>query len=231
MPNFSTLDFYKAYTTNVQDFLVAEKEIKRTINRALKENKQNTVKIQTKLYSLLYSTYSESSFMKMILTPYGFEQDYINEILNQRSIQEKWYKVLELGFKKFKSNSKSSEIPNKKQELKKIIREFIIDPSLIRNKVAHGQISVVLNRKNDAINVGLTKQIEDLNVVYVSRLFEVNKSMVSIIEDLIESPDKAHYAYYHQKYQNMQNFINKSSSWDIESKMKTKSMSKNILRK
>ena len=231
MPDSSTLVFYKAYSTNVRDFLIAEKEIRRTINRALKENKKNTVKIQTKLYALLYSTYSESSFMKMILTPYGFEQEFVDEILNQSSIQEKWSKALELAFKKFKSQSKGSEIPNKKLELKKIIQEFIVEPSVIRNKVAHGQISVALNRKNGAINFDLTKRIEDLNVVYVYRLFEVNKSLVSIIEDLIESPEKAHYMYYFQKYQKMQTFISKSSSWNIESKLKTESMSKKILRK
>lgn len=230
MPDSFTVEFYKAYTTNVKDFLTAEKDIRRIINRALKQKKKSTVNVQTKLYALLYSTYSESSFMKMILTPYGLEQKYIDEILKKDSIQEKWNKAIDLAFNKFTSYSKGSEVPNKKLELKRIVQKFIVDPSIIRNKIAHGQISVALNRKNTSLNADLTKKIEDLNVVYIYRLFEINKALVAIIEDLIESPDKAHYMYYYQKYQKLENFISKSSTWNVESKLQTKSMKKEVIR-
>jgi hypothetical protein len=231
MPDSSTLEFYKAYSTNVKDFLIAEKDIKRIINRAIKQNKQSTIKVQTKLYALMYSTYAESSFMKMILTPYGLEQKYVDEILNKKNIQDKWYETIELAFNKFKTFSKGSEIPNKKLELKKIIQKFIIDPSVIRNKIAHGQFSVALNRNNTSLNTELTQKIEDLDIVYIYRLFEINKALVSIIEDLIESPDKAHYMYYYQKYQKLEDFISKSSTWNMASKLQTESMSKKVLRK
>ncbi|MGJ1323137.1 hypothetical protein ACR780_10625 [Sphingobacterium faecium] len=226
MPEAKNLEFYNAYVVNVKDFLIAEKEIKRTINSALKKNKNNTVNVQTKIYALLYSTYSESSFMKMILTPHGFEQKYIVEILKQGSIQEKWYKTIELAFLKFNLSSKGSEVPNKIQELKKIILEFVVNPSVIRNKIAHGQFSIALNSYNTALNNDLSQKIEDLNVVYIYRLFEINKKLVAIIEDLIESPDKAHYAQYYAKYQFLIDYINKSKSWTVESKIGTKSMSK-----
>lgn len=230
MPDSNTLDFYKAYVVNTADFLIAEKEIKRAINRAIKENKTTTLNIQTKLYALLYSTYSESCFMKMILTPYGFEQKYIDEILNQGNIQEKWHKVIEIAFLKFNKHSKGSEIPNKKLELKKIILKYIIDPSIIRNKIAHGQISVALNSKNTALNIDLTNKIDNQDVVYIFRLFEINKKLVSIIEDLIESPDKAHYNYYYSKFQDLELFISKSENWNLTSKKNTKSMSKKVIR-
>ncbi len=230
MPDSNTLDFYKAYVINTTDFLTAENEIRRAINRALKENKTSTLNVHTKLYALLYSTYSESSFMKMILTPYGFEQKYIEEILKQGSIQEKWYKTIELAFLKFSAFSKGSEIPNKSLELKKIILKYIIDPSIIRNKIAHGQITVALNSKNTALNIDLTLKIDDLDVVYVYRLFEINKKLVSIIEDLIESPDKAHYNYYYSKFQELESFISKSQHWNMSSKKNTKSMSKIVIR-
>jgi len=230
MPDSNTHDFYKAYVKNVNDFLIAEKEIKRIINRAIKEKKSNTVNIQTKLYALLYSTYSESSFMKMILTPYGFEQKYINEILRQNSIQEKWYKTVELAFLNFTSYSKGSEVPNKTLELKKIIHQFIISPSVIRNKIAHGQISVALNSSNTSLNKNLTQEIEDLNVVKIFRLFKINKSLISIIEDIIESPQKGHYNNYYKQIQELNDFIRNSENWDLNSKLKTKSMSKKIIR-
>ncbi len=230
MPDPITLDFYKAYVVNTTDFLTAENEIKRAINRAIKENKINTLSVQTKLYALLYSTYSESSFMKMILTPYGFEQKYVDEILKQGSIQEKWFKTIEIAFLKFSTFSKGSEIPNKSLELKRIIQKYIIDPSVIRNKIAHGQITVALNSKNTAIHADLTQKIDDLDVVYVYKLFEINKKLVSIIEDLIESPDKAHYNHYYSKFQELESFIIKSQNWNLASKKNTKSMSKKVMR-
>lgn len=230
MPDSTSFELYKAYVNNTNDFLLAGKEVRRTINRALKENKPNTIQVQTKIYALIYSTYSEANFMKMILTPYGFEQKYIEEILKQKNLQQKWFKVIDLAFKKLTASSKGSEIPNKNQELKRIVIKFVVDPSIMRNKIAHGQISVALNSGNTSLNTELTQKLKELNVVNIFRLFEVNKRLVSIIEDLIESPKKAHYNFYYSKLQDLQDFIDKSAAWDLNSKMQTKSMSKKIRR-
>ena len=228
MPNQSTHEFYKAYVINVKDFLIAENEIRRTINRALKERNQLSINVQTKLYGLLYSTYSEANFMKMILTPYGFEQVFVEEILKQESIQQKWSKCIELGFLKFSKNSKGSEIPNKMLELKKMIQKFIVDPSVIRNKIAHGQLTIAMNSKNTNLNPELTNQLQNLDFIKIYRWFQINKQLCEIIEDLIESPDKAHHNFYYSKYQKLEEFIKKTNSWTIESKMLTKSMKKKI---
>ena len=181
MPDSSTLELYKAYTLNVKDFLIAESELKRILNRALKSNKQITLKVQTKVYALLYCTFSEANFMKLILTPYGFNQDFINQIIEQESIQEKWYKCIELAFLEYTKKWKGSEIPNKTQKLKRIILEYVVEPSVIRNKIAHGQLTIALNRKNTAINHIETQKIEELDFVKIYRLFEINKRLTSII--------------------------------------------------
>lgn len=228
MPDLSTYPHYQAYVSNVKDFLVAEKDIRRTINRALRSNNQLTVQVQTKIYALLYSTFSEANFMKMILTPHGFEQQYLNEIIRQNSIREKWYKCLELAFIRFSSSQKGSEVPNKIQNLKRIVDSHIVDPSLLRNKIAHGQLTVALNRTNTSLNTELTLELQNINVIKVYRWFEVNKRLCSIIEDLIESPNIAHYNNYYTKYQQLEIFINKSETWTIASKMSTPSMSKKL---
>lgn len=226
MPHPDTYKFYQAYVINVRDFLSAEVEIRRTINRALKTGKPLTVEVQTKLYALLYSTFSEASFMKMILTPYGFEQHFIEEILKQESIQEKWIKCLEVAFIKFSTAAKGSEVPNKTQELKRIIQEFIIDPSILRNKIAHGQLTVALNRKNSALNLTTSGQLQNLDFVVVNRWFLINRKLCAIIEDLIESPNKAHHAYYYTKYQELENYILKTNTWSVATKMQTPGMKK-----
>lgn len=231
MPDTSSLEFYKAYTVNVNDFLIAESEIRRTLNRALKSNKQITIKVQTKVYALLYCTYSEANFMKLILTPYGFSQDFINQIIGQDNVQEKWLKCLELAFLEYTRKRKGSDVPNKILGLKKIITEFIVEPSIMRNKIAHGQLTIALNRKNTAINHIETQKIEELDFVKIHRLFEINKRLTSIIEDLIESPDKAHHHYYSPKFQELESFIKKTSTWTSVSKSQTHSLKKPILYK
>lgn len=226
MPDANTYQFYEAYVVNVQDFLSAEKEIRRTINRALKTGKLYTMTVHTKIYALLYSTFSEANFMKLVLTPHGFEQAFVDQIISEQSIQEKWHKCLELAFIKFTQAAKGSEIPNKLQNLKRIISEYIIDPSLIRNKIAHGQFTIALNSKNTALNWNLTNQIQAMDYIWIYRLFEINKKLTQIIEDLIESPHRAHYEQYYTKYQQLVEFIGESASWTIATKMNTASMKK-----
>ncbi|SKC14033.1 hypothetical protein [Dyadobacter psychrophilus] len=228
MPHPNTLPFYEAYVTNVRDFLQAGIDIKRTINRSLKTGKTATVTIQTKLYALTYSTYSEASFMKMILTPYGFDQIYVEQILKQSSIQEKWLKCLEIAFINFSKFSKGSEIPNRKLALRRIIKSYIVDPSIIRNKIAHGQFTVALNSANTSINPTLTTQLADLNIVTIYRWFEINKRLCGIIEDLIESPDKAHYNQYYTKYQDLEKFISDTKHWTVQTKMQTAGLVKPV---
>ena len=228
MPNPETLEFYSAYVINVRDFILAESEIRRAINRALKENKSETVKVQTKVYALLYSTFSEANFMKMILTPYGFSQAYVEEILKQGSVTEKWIKCLELAFLMHTKREKGSEVPNKMKELKDMINSFIVDPSLLRNKIAHGQLTIALNRKNTGLNKEATTLLENLDFVTIQRWFKINKQLSSIVEDLIESPDSAHYRFYYPKYLELENYISRSNTWTTETKLTTISMRKGI---
>lgn len=220
MADASSYPVYQAYVENVRDFIAAETEIRRGINRALKCGKLHTVRIQTKIYALLYSTFAEANFSKLVLTPYGFQQSFIEQILHEdKNLQEKWLGCLDLAFQKFNVSKKASEIPNKKQELKRIIQEFIIDPSIIRNKIAHGQFSVALNRKGKDKNSDITNQINNLDIVSITRLFKINQLLVDILEDLIESPDYAHHANYYSKFQSLMAFIEKSANWTIASKM------------
>lgn len=228
MPDSSTLQFYQAYVVNVSDFKVAELETRRSINKALKTNKELTIKVQTKIYALLYSTYSESSFMKMILTPYGFDQKYVDEILRQENIQQKWMKCIDLAFMKFSNFQKGSEVPNKKLNLSRIIQKYIVSPSVIRNKIAHGQLTVAFNRTNTNLNSDITNELGSLDFITVYRWFRINEYLTRIIEDLIESPDVAHHKHYYSIYQDLENFIKKTENWSVETKMKTVAMQKPI---
>lgn len=229
MPSPESYELYKAYVLNVKGFLKTEKEFRRIINKKLKENRLHNLDGLTKMYALLYSTFSEANFMKLILTPYGFSQDFIDQIINQNSIQDKWNKCIDLAFHVYQTNwsgKKQNEIPNKKQRLKTIIERYIVSPSIIRNKIAHGQISEVLNSKQTKLNSDLTFELNNLTQVKIYIWFEVQKKLSTIIEDLVESPDKEHIYRYHTKIQELESYIDKTSNWTIESKLATEKMSK-----
>lgn len=228
MPNKEVLEVYRACVDNVRELSEAEKELRKTINWAIKGGKQNTVKALTKAYALLYSTYVEAVFAKTITTPHGFDQPDLDQIKAQDCIKDKWHKCLELAFKRFGKASKGSEIPNKLQELKEIIQKYIIEPSELRNKIAHGQPRVALNRKNTAKNSELTIKLSDINVVQVQRWFGVYNILSGIVKDLIESPQKAHYNWYYTKFQELEAYIKKTSSWTVESKRQTNSFSRPV---
>jgi hypothetical protein len=229
MADINSYELYKAYVCNVRGFLKTETELKRIINASLKRNKQDSVERTTKIYALLYSTFSEANFMKMILTPYGFSQGFVNQIVKESNVQSKWYKCIELGFHIYKTNwktKKNSEIPNKIQELKRIVDRYVVSPSVIRNKIAHGQINIALNNDQAKLNLDLTQELNELNQVKIYIWFQIQIKLTEIIEDLIESPDKMHPNSYHSKIQNLFHFIDNTKNWNIESKMITKSMLK-----
>ncbi len=114
------------------------------------------------------------------------------------------------------------------QELKRIILRYVIEPSIIRNKLAHGQISVATNSSNTVVNNEITDKINDLSFVNIMRLFYINQELCDIMEDLIESPDMAHRDNYYPKYQALEAYIEKSESWTNESKLQYGNMKKMI---
>jgi hypothetical protein len=82
------------------------------------------------------------------------------------------------------------------QKLNQLIEKFILDPSLIRNKLAHGQWRVALNRDNTAINRDITQEIASYDVVVLYRRKNALSRLAAILHDLIQSPNKAHWRDY-----------------------------------
>ncbi len=229
MPDKSSLPIYEAYVVNSNDLLRASQTIKRAINRALKEGKKDIVRVQTKVYALIYSMYTEAAFMKLVFTPYGFHQNEIAVILKQRNFEDQWKKALQLAFRKQKTRNKlKREQYQKSNDINKIIEQYVNDPRIIRNKIAHGQWKKVLNRDLDKINNILTETVTDLTVVDVFRWFTVIKYLQLIMQDLIDSPDKGHYNNYFKHLQELETFLVTSSKWTVESKLRTQSMLKPV---
>ncbi|MBR6393778.1 MAG: hypothetical protein IKS13_03050 [Ruminococcus sp.] len=209
------IDIYKASVQNVAELKKRAKNVKRLINAELKSGNCYEVETLTKVYALMYSAFAETAFLKMINTPYGFDDNQINQVLKCRNLEEKWKKCMEFALS---SLDKDGETANKKKKLLNILDEYIIKPSKIRNKVAHGQWKECLNNDCTHVNNELTTQMQALDYSQISRLFEVYERFSQIVEDLIESPDKTHYRDYYLRLVDLEAYIKKTSGYCIEDK-------------
>lgn len=214
------IEVFKASVINVRELKQQRTNIKRLFNQSIKRKDRSSFNALTKLYALLFSSFAELCFLKIIHTPYGFNEDEINQISGQRNLEQKWSKCLELAFSRIDSIANKGDIQNKKQTLTRHINTFIIEPSQLRNKIAHGQWLVALNNDNTAINQQTTDKIKSLDFVKTDILFSVYEKIGQAVEDLIESPRKAHFNDFYFHMTELEYLVEETKTWTIESKIK-----------
>ncbi|MFC1580874.1 hypothetical protein ACFL4N_08180 [Thermodesulfobacteriota bacterium] len=215
------LNIFKAQTENVREIGKAWRHLQRTINRELVCDNLTSASLHTKLLALVFCAWSEANFSKLIHTPHGLTLDEIQQIkaLANSNIINGWLKCLELGLRRVSNTPKSNYIPNIKQAVERIIAEYVLEPRVLRNKIAHGQWKISLNRDNDDTNDDLTDQINEINVVRLSIWKEAHQGLSNIIEALIESPDKAFHRDYWEEIVKVDEHLKKTKVWSIETKV------------
>ena len=214
------LEIYKASCENVRELKSKRKILNKIINRTIREGSDTELEALTKLYALLFSAYAEVSFLKLINTPYGFTQDEIDEIQKQRNLEEKWLVCFDFCFKKIINATNLGEVANKQKRLRKILDSYIIAPSRIRNKIAHGQWKVCLNNQCDGLNAQITTDVQQLDCVRIDVFFEIYERFQQCVEDLIESV-RTHYRDYYTRIVDLEEYIEKTKGWNLESKTKS----------
>lgn len=193
MDSNAKLAVFKAQVENVRSLDSAIKQVKRAINAELRSNNQAAVDSFTKIYVLLFCSWAEANFSKVIHTPHAFNSDELAQIKivkDQLGISEGWKKCVELGARHLEMKQGSFK-PNALKLLNETIGSYVFDPSLIRNKLIHGQWKIALNRRNDNENPDYTKKILDLHTIKITGWYECHKLLASLVEVLAESPRKA----------------------------------------
>ena len=209
---------YEASVKNVRELKKQVKVVKRLLNQALRANRMQEVDALTKTFALMYSAYAEVSFMKLIHTPYGFSESYIQQIQSGRNLDEKWTKCMELAFGQIDGDHNKGDIANKLKWLRKILNEYVITPSQIRNKIAHGQWAVCLNNDCTAINADMTLIVSRLDFVQIDKLFTIYEMFSQCVEDLIESPRKAHYRDFYFRLTELETYLDNTKNYTLQSK-------------
>lgn len=213
------LQIFQASVENVKELKKQKKVLSRLFNKSIKENDHSSFEALKRLYALLYSAFAETSFLKIIHTPYGFTEEEIGQFQDLRNLEEKWTKCLLLAFQRITNSVNNGEIQNKRQTLERLINEYIIEPSQLRNKIAHGQWKIALNTNNTNINHDTTRRIQELDFVQVDILFMVYDKISQVVEDLIESPYKTHFRDFYYHITELEELVNRTKNWSVSSKI------------
>ena len=214
-------EIFSAQTENIQELQRAWGQINRDVNKSYLKNKSDSVRLQTKLMALVYCALAEAIFSKLIHTPNCFTSDQVIQIKKRTSdagVKSGWLKCLELALGNVEGH-KSGYVPNVKQSLERLINEYIFDPSILRNKLAHGQWVNALNREHSAINSDLTSEISSLTVVELYRRKTALEKLASIMTDIIESPTKAHPRDYWSQTSELDEELKRMATWTVQRKV------------
>lgn len=211
---------FAAQTKNVRALEQAWKHINKSINAAYSCGDISSAEIHTKLLAQVYCAYAEAVFSKVIHTPNGLSINDINQIKikGKKNIVEAWKKCVELSFKKVQGKN-SSHVPNAKLKINELIDAYVFDPSLLRNKIAHGQWIVALNTNNTNVNAELTSKIQGISVIDLYQKKAAFQSLSCILEDIIKSPNKAHHRDYWLHITQFEKSQHDMASWTIENKI------------
>ena len=102
--------------------------------------------------------------------------------------------------------------------MERLVAELVLEPSTLRNKIAHGQWRVPLNRANTSVNEKLEADLSKLDVVTVDTWKVRQQKLCELVELLIESPNKAFMATYWNLIEEIQDIGVKRKDWNAESK-------------
>ncbi len=212
---------FMAQVENVRELERAWKHINRDINAAYLRSQPTAVRYETKLLAFVYCALAESIFSKLMHNPHAFDWGEIEQIKaesRERGVREGWRKAVQLAMSRVDAQN-TGYLQNVTQTINRIIDEYIFDPSILRNKIAHGQWVNALNRENSSVNQDLTNDINQLDVVELYRRKEALATLASIVEDVIKSPNRAHQRDYWTYLVGLEEKHKEMRSWTVQKKI------------
>lgn len=214
-------DIYILQSRNVRKLLKVKKSLLRDINRSSKLNNISDVEIKTKIYSLLYSAWSEAQFVQILHTPKALFPREIQDIeleKKKNGIISGWKLLISLAIDKVGDISKSDDFLSRKSTIINIINNHIEQQSILRNKIAHGQWVHALNREHTKESIEFTEALNHLDYVKIDTLFKIHKFLGLIMRDLVQSPKKGFHHNYWTNIIKLENYVKKTESWSAESR-------------
>lgn len=193
------------------------------IYNSYSNNKISELDSITRQLILLYCTWTEAVFLKLKHTPHGLtlanrENNY------GTNIGDKWNNLIDHILSLIPVGESESDFLLMRTELKTIATDYIIEPSKLRNKIAHGQWREALNRNNDDLVFDTSIAISKLDFVEIDVSFDIQIRFVYILESILESNYKnlmiseRHDSYLFLK-DKLDRFIASHSDWCVSSRV------------
>jgi hypothetical protein len=221
MTESELFDLYVLQSENVRALAGAINGLSKDINLCIRRNNDAQVSLKTKMLALMYSAWSEAQFIQITYTPHGFsfsEIDSIKKKKDDNGIGQGWRYMLDLAMEKVGDKKKRSDLRARLDELLELVKIYIEPPSVIRNKIAHGQWINAFNRDNTKKNSDATDAIRDLDPVVLMKMFEIHRYFGYIVRDLIQSPAAGMHHRYWNNIVNLENYQKKTKDWSLASK-------------
>lgn len=215
------LTVYMAQSENVRYLSKVIDGTQRDINFYLRKSNDFQVKVKTKILSLLYSAWSEAQFTQITFTEKGFMYSEISSIKAHKErygITEGWKYMIKKALEKVGDSNTNRDLGRRLETLLSLVKDYIEEPSILRNKIAHGQWVNALNRDNTAVNDVLNKSLDELDPVEIGKRVEIHRFMGFIVRDLVQSPKAGFHKHYWTNIVNLENYLKETESWSLESK-------------
>jgi len=215
------LEIFQAQTANVRRLECAVSHVRRAIHHAMRKHDQPAEEAHSLVYALLYCAWLEAFFSKLIHTPYGFSIEEIEQISDKQDrhgIHEAWCKCVELGLQRVQG-SRLGDIANMRKKLLEFIAAYVLEPAVLRNKIAHGQWQVALNRERTGVNEQITAELAHLDIITTDKRRLVAARLASIVEALIDSPKRHFRKAYWDELTHLEQEAKDFDSWTRESRM------------
>ncbi len=216
VPSTPPKSIFSIQTDNVRALEKAWEQGNRLLNESLRSQNQDAISIQTKLMALLFSSYTEAIFSKLIHTPHALTQSEINTLKSKfkSNSYQGWVKCLKVIVNKISAKDQSYK-DKVIADVTTLLKNYIKEPSEVRNRMVHGQWITALTTDNTKINNDLSAKIGMLDIITLTRYKKSFTLLSLIIEDLVESPNKAHINTYQDKINKFNQEQMKMASWTL----------------
>ncbi|QEN06252.1 hypothetical protein EW093_16670 [Thiospirochaeta perfilievii] len=219
MNNDEIKTLYKLQTKNVKYLKKVQKNFIKDNNIGLRKNDNFSVDFKTKMLSLLFSTLSEAQFTQILYTPNGLYYSEIEKISSINNIVLKWEELLEVSLTRVGDWTQNPDLEKKRNIIKSIIKDYIEKPQLLRNKIAHGQWIYALNKYNTREVRETSEEIKKLDVVTITKWFDIHQYLCFLMRDLVQSPHKSFHQHYWTNFYDLESYLDKTRSWNLDKRI------------
>lgn len=158
---------------------------------AIRQDDGFALRALTRLATMLLATYAECRLNETIWY-YSRVDEEQRRALPGLSIEDRWYKVIDLGFASLRGIT-VRQVPNsltftdkaRRDELRKVASEYIVPLIEARNSIAHGQWRVAFNSNGSTVNQRRTAVVNRYSIWRVTLEKNVVDHFSWIVHDLL----------------------------------------------